>query len=173
MDMIKAISDRIRELCEEERITINKLANLSAIPPSTLKNIIYGLSCNPKIITIKMLCDGLEITLAEFFSSPLFEGGEQEKKRQTVRSDSADQSTLNTLAAVKYRILQLCEMKQIPVYKLQEQTGVPTVTINNILYGKSLNPKLQTIKQICDGLGITLADFFDTEEFNKLEQEIK
>ena len=44
---------------------------------------------------------------------------------------------------------------------------------NNILYGKSMNPKLNTIKQICDGLGITLAEFFDTDEFNNLEQEIK
>ena len=62
---------------------------------------------------------------------------------------------------------------KFPIYKLEELTGVPTVTINNILYGKSMNPKLNTIKQICDGLGITLTEFFDTDDFNNLEQEIK
>jgi len=77
------------------------------------------------------------------------------------------------LKSIKYRILQLCEINQIPIYKLEEFTGVPTVTINNILYGKSMNPKLNTIKQICDGLDITLAEFFDTDEFNNLEQEVK
>ena len=50
---------------------------------------------------------------------------------------------------------------------------MPPSSIKNILYGKSKNPKLQTIKIICDGLEITLADFFNTKEFNGLEQEIK
>ena len=46
-------------------------------------------------------------------------------------------------------------------------------SIKNILYGKSTNPKLLTIKMICDGLNITLKDFFDTPEFNHLDSEIK
>ena len=41
------------------------------------------------------------------------------------------------------------------------------------IYSKSQNPKLLTVKMICDGLGITLAEFFDTPAFNSLEQEIK
>jgi hypothetical protein len=45
--------------------------------------------------------------------------------------------------------------------------------VKNILYGKSQNPKLLTIKMICDGLGITLGEFFNTPEFDALEQEIK
>lgn len=48
-----------------------------------------------------------------------------------------------------------------------------TSAVKNILYGKSKNPKLLTIKMICDGLDITLAEFFNTDEFNNLEQEIK
>ena len=63
MDIIKAVSNRLSELCKERNITVNRLANLSAVPPSTIKNIVYGLSKNPKIITIKMLCDGLELLL--------------------------------------------------------------------------------------------------------------
>lgn len=80
MNTVCAVKNRILQLCGERGITINKLANLSAIPPSSLKNILYGKSQNPKIITIKMLCDGLEITLGEFFSSPVFDKLEQEVK---------------------------------------------------------------------------------------------
>ena len=78
MDTVLAIRDRILRLCDERNISINKLANLSAVPPSSLKNILYGKSQNPKIVTIKMLCDGLNITLGEFFSTPEFDALEQE-----------------------------------------------------------------------------------------------
>lgn len=80
MDTLSVIKYRILQLCEERKITINKLANLSALPPSSLKNILYGKSHNPKIITIKMLCDGLGITLGEFFNTPEFDALEQEIK---------------------------------------------------------------------------------------------
>ena len=80
MDTIKAIRNRILQLCGERNITINKLANLSAVPPSSIKNILYGKSQNPKIITIKELCDGLDITLGEFFSTKEFDELEQEIK---------------------------------------------------------------------------------------------
>ena len=78
MNTVEVIQQRILRLCEERHLTINKLANLAAIPPSSLKNILYGKSKNPKIVTIKMLCDGLEITLGEFFSTPEFDSLEQE-----------------------------------------------------------------------------------------------
>jgi len=73
MDTTGAVRDRILRLCSERNITINRLATLSALPPSSIKNILYGKSLNPKLLTIKMLCDGLEITLGEFFSAPEFE----------------------------------------------------------------------------------------------------
>jgi len=78
MNTIGVIQQRILRLCDERGLTINKLANLSAVPPSSLKNILYGKSQNPKILTIKMLCDGLDITLGEFFSTPEFDALEQE-----------------------------------------------------------------------------------------------
>ncbi len=78
MKTIDAVKLRILRLCEERHITINKLATLSALPPSSLKAILYGRSKNPKLITIKVLCDGLGITLGEFFTSPEFDGLEQE-----------------------------------------------------------------------------------------------
>ena len=80
MNTITAVRNRILRLCDEKDFTINKLANISALPPSSLKNILYGKSKNPKIVTIKMLCDGLEITLAEFFDTPEFNNLEQEIK---------------------------------------------------------------------------------------------
>lgn len=79
-DMVTAIRNRILELCGERGITINRLATLSALPPSSVKNILYGKSQNPKVITIKMICDGLEITVGEFFSTPEFVSLEQEIK---------------------------------------------------------------------------------------------
>ena len=80
MDTIKAIKNRILQLCGERNITINKLATLSALPPSSLKAILYGRSQNPKMLTIKMICDGLEITLAEFFDTDEFNSLNQEIK---------------------------------------------------------------------------------------------
>lgn len=77
MDTTTAIKNRILLLCEERNLTINKLANLSAVSPSSLKNILYGKSQNPKILTIKMLCDGLGITLGEFFATKEFDELEQ------------------------------------------------------------------------------------------------
>ena len=80
MDTITAVRNRILQLCEERKISINKLATICALPPSSIKNILYGKSQNPKLITIKMICDGLGITLGEFFNTPEFDALEQEVK---------------------------------------------------------------------------------------------
>lgn len=80
MDTITVIKNRILQLCEERKITIHKLATLSALPPSSVKSILYGNSKNPKILTIKLICDGLDITLAEFFDTPELNQLEQEIK---------------------------------------------------------------------------------------------
>ena len=80
MNTVGAIRDRILRLCAERNITINKLATLSALPPSSVKNILYGKSNDPKILTIKKICDGLDMTLMEFFDSPEFASLEPEIK---------------------------------------------------------------------------------------------
>lgn len=80
---------------------------------------------------------------------------------------------MDTYTTVKNRILNLCEEKRMTINKLATESGVAPSTIKNILYGKSRNPGIVTLKMLCDGLGITLVDFFSTEEFNNLEQEIK
>ena len=72
MDTYTATKNRLMQLCSVQHMTLNKLANESGVAPSTLKNILYGKSKNPGIVTIKILCDGLGITLNEFFDAPEF-----------------------------------------------------------------------------------------------------
>lgn len=78
MDTRGAICNRIWELCNEHNLSIHHLAMICALPPSSIKNILYGRSKNPGIITIKKICDGVGITLGEFFSTPEFDALEQE-----------------------------------------------------------------------------------------------
>ncbi len=78
MDTVTAVKIRILRLCDERGMSINRLATMCALPPSSIKNILYGKSQNPKLLTIKMICDGLDITLGEFFSTPEFDALEQE-----------------------------------------------------------------------------------------------
>ena len=78
MKTIDAVKNRLQQLAAERGITINQLAHLAALPPSSVKAILYGRSHNPKLLTIKLLCDGLGITLAEFFDTPEFNSLEQE-----------------------------------------------------------------------------------------------
>ncbi len=80
MNTQEAIAARIIQLCKERQITPNGLSNLAAVPQSTIKSILLGESKNPGAVTIKKLCDGLEITLGEFFSTPEFDALEQEIK---------------------------------------------------------------------------------------------
>ena len=80
---------------------------------------------------------------------------------------------MDTYTTVKNRLLSLLEEKQMSIHKLAMESAVAPSSIKNILYGKSQNPGIITIKMLCDGFGITLIDFFDTEEFRNLEQTIK
>ncbi len=74
----EAVAMRILELCKEKQIAVNTLANLSGVSPSTVYSMLNEKSRNPGVVSIKKLCDGLEITLREFFDSPIFDGLEQE-----------------------------------------------------------------------------------------------
>ena len=80
---------------------------------------------------------------------------------------------MDTYTTVKNRLLELMGERNMSIYKLSIESAVPPSSIKNILYGKSKNPGIVTIKMLCDGLGISLNDFFDTIDFKKLDQEIK
>ena len=75
--------------------------------------------------------------------------------------------------AVRRRILQLCQERNISINKLSAISGVTQSTVNNIVSGRNNSATVSTIKKLCDGLGITIDEFFHTELFAGLEQEIK
>ena len=80
---------------------------------------------------------------------------------------------MSTYNVVKNRLLHLLGEKKMSIHRLAMESAVAPSSIKNILYGKSQNPGVVTIKMLCDGFGITLTEFFDTEEFRQLEQEMQ
>lgn len=80
MNTKNAVAERIIELCNKKNIAINALANIAGISPSTLYSVLNEKSQNPGIVTIKKLCDGLEISLYDFFDTEIFKTLEQEIK---------------------------------------------------------------------------------------------
>ena len=78
MTVGEAVRRRILALCEERSITINRLSILSGVTQSTLNNIMSGRNHTTTVATVKKLCDGLNMSLGEFFSSPEFAELEQE-----------------------------------------------------------------------------------------------
>ncbi len=91
-------------------MSINKLATFSARPPSSIKNILYCKRRNPKLITIKMICDGLGVTLGEFFSTPEFDALEQELlKEYKISTGQLDRLRKNENVNT-YTLNQLCKI---------------------------------------------------------------
>ena len=80
---------------------------------------------------------------------------------------------IDTGAAVRARILSLCEERNITINRLATISGVTQSTLNNIVSGRNNSATVSTIKKLCDGLDITLREFFSTQEFDELEQELK
>ncbi len=78
MTVGEAVRKRILELCGENKITVNKLAIISGITQSTLNNIVSGRNNGTNVSTIKKICDGLNITIRDFFASSVFDDLEQE-----------------------------------------------------------------------------------------------
>lgn len=80
MNIGDAVRERILELCREHDLSINKLCTLSGVTQSTVNNIISGRNNSATVSTVKKLCDGLGISIEEFFCSELFRGLDQELK---------------------------------------------------------------------------------------------
>lgn len=72
MDAYTATKTRVMQLMYEKHLSIHKLAMLSGVPASTIKNILYGKSRNPGVATLAMLCSGMEITITDFFNDEIF-----------------------------------------------------------------------------------------------------
>ena len=80
---------------------------------------------------------------------------------------------MNIGKAVKLRIIELCNQNDITLNKLSTICGITQSTLNNIISGRNQSTTISTIKKICDGLDITVRDFFAGSLFDDLEQEIK
>lgn len=80
MSTKEAVAKRILELCDERHMAINALATVSGVSPSTIYSMLNEKSQNPGVVSLKKLCDGLEISIREFFDSDLFDDLEQEIK---------------------------------------------------------------------------------------------
>ena len=80
MSVTDAVAQRIKGLCGERGITPNSLANISGVTPSTVYSLLDPSRREISVSTVKKLCDGLDITLGEFFSAPEFDELEQEIK---------------------------------------------------------------------------------------------
>lgn len=80
MNAKEAVAKRIIELCCEQNIAINSLANSAGISPSTIYSMLNEKSKNPGIVSLQKICDGLNITLREFFNDSIFDNIEQEIK---------------------------------------------------------------------------------------------
>ena len=76
----EAVRLRILELCRTHDITLNKLSTICGITQSTLNNVVSGRNSTTTVSTVQKICDGLEISILDFFTSPLFENLEQEIK---------------------------------------------------------------------------------------------
>ena len=80
MNTKEAVAKRILDLCDERHIAINALAGISGVSPSTIYSMLNEKSKNPGIVSIKKICDGLEISIRDFFDCALFDNIEQEIK---------------------------------------------------------------------------------------------
>lgn len=74
MNIAHAVRERILELCHEQGYTVHRLATKSAMSQSTIRNFIVGNTNNIGIVTIKIICDGLDISLVDFFNKDVFKG---------------------------------------------------------------------------------------------------
>ena len=79
---------------------------------------------------------------------------------------------MNISEAVSARILELCQQNNITVNKLSTISGVTQSTVNDIVNHKAKNIGIVTIKKLCDGFELSITDFFDTDIFRNLEQEL-
>ena len=72
MNSKEAVAQRIQNLCAERGIAINALANCCRMPPTTIYSMLGAKSKNPDIVSIRKICDGLDIPLRDFFDDSLF-----------------------------------------------------------------------------------------------------
>ena len=84
-----------------------------------------------------------------------------------------EKAHMNIGEAVRERIIELCRENDISINKLCTISGVTQSTVNNIVSGRNNSATVSTIKKLCDGLGISIEDFFHSDLFRNLDQEVR
>ena len=84
-----------------------------------------------------------------------------------------EKAHMNIGEAVRERIIELCRENDISINKLCTISGVTQSTVNNIVSGRNNSATVSTIKKLCDGLGISIEDFFHSDLFRTLDQEVR
>ncbi|MDR2505485.1 MAG: helix-turn-helix domain-containing protein [Oscillospiraceae bacterium] len=80
MNKTSAVIQRLTQLLDERKLTINALSIRAGVTQSTVNDIFTGKTSNPGLSTLKKLCDGLDVSVRTFFNAPLFDDLEQEVK---------------------------------------------------------------------------------------------
>ncbi|MBQ3021296.1 MAG: helix-turn-helix transcriptional regulator [Bacilli bacterium] len=78
MKINESISVKLNDIIRKKDISVNKLANMCCLTQSTVDSLVNGKSKNPKLLTIVRICDGLNITLKEFFDDEIFKNIDRE-----------------------------------------------------------------------------------------------
>lgn len=78
MKLSKAVSSKLLSICENKTISVNKLASICCLTQSTVQNLVTGKSKNPKMLTIIRICEGLDISMKDFFDDEIFDNIERE-----------------------------------------------------------------------------------------------
>ncbi len=84
MQLSEVVAAKIKKICEKKKISLNKMSKICHLRQSTLQSLIDGKSKNPKLQTIKTICDGLEISFQDFFEDELFSKVESEEKIENI-----------------------------------------------------------------------------------------
>ncbi len=84
MQLSEVVAAKIKKICEEKNLSLNKMSKMCHLRQSTLQSLIDGKSKNPKLQTIKTICDGLKISFQDFFEDELFSKIEREEKVENI-----------------------------------------------------------------------------------------
>lgn len=86
-----------------------------------------------------------------------------------VKSNNGKEEQLTMVEAVVYRINDLCKQHDMSIYELAKLSGVTQSTINEIMQGRSLRPRIDTLAKIASGFGLKIAEFLDSPVFDNIK----
>ena len=158
MNAKEAVARRIQELCVQRGLAINALANLCGVPPSTIYSMLNAKSQNPGIISIQKICDGLEISVREFFDDPLFENLDPIVQY----FKSIVQYQTKEYGCIKVKLAEVLERRGITRNRLRTLTGTKYDVIDRYYKGVSVEmADLDFLAKVCYVLDCEVSDLLE------------